>query len=120
MDTRPAPAALFSAPGERAGIREGVSRALVEEARRLGEEGIDPELWRRLKRAAYGGMVRQLNSFQNLCVEQAEGFFRGYDYLTFPEVFDQITPQDAQQLLRRVSAEGVTAVSVIRPRGGEA
>lgn len=114
------PGCAFLCAGGESRDPEGVSRALVEEARRLGEEGINPELWRRLKRAAYGGMVRQLNSFQNLCVEQAEGFFRGYDYLTFPEVFDQITPQDAQQLLRRVSAEGVTAVSVIRPRGGEA
>ncbi len=114
------PGCAFLCAGGESRDPEEVCRALVEEASRLGREGIDPALWQRLKRAAYGSMVRQLNSFQNLCVEQAEGFFRGYDYLTFPELFESIREEDARQLLLRAAEDGASALSVIRPKGGEA
>lgn len=93
---------------------------LMAEAERLGREGIDEALWRRLKKAAYGNRVRQLNSFQSQCVDQAEGYFAGYDYLTFPELFDSIERGDAEQFLTRFATKERTALSIVWPKGEEA
>ena len=107
--------AFLCAGGESSNPRQ-VYQSLLEEAGRLSRDGIDPALWERLKKAAYGNMVRQLNSFQSQCISQAEGFFYGYDSLDFPQVFEHIRREDAQTLLREFVTEGRTALSVIWPR----
>ncbi len=92
-------------------------RALVmEEAARLVREGIDEDLWRRLKKAAYGKRVRALNSLENLCVDQAQSFFFGVDSLAFPEVFDRLSAQDARQLLERWVTQERATLSVVWPK----
>ena len=88
---------------------------VLKEAERLAREGIDPELWERLKKAAYGSMVRQLNSLEDVCYELAEAHFDGEDYLNFPQCFQSIEREDAQALLRRWCVEGRSALSVIVP-----
>ena len=110
--------AFLCAGGESSDPKQVFDR-LVKEARRLSREGIDEGLWRRLKKAAYGNMVRQLNSFQSQCVAQAEGFFCGYDYLTFPEVFDTVERTDAEVLLGRFAVEDFMALSVVWPKEAE-
>ena len=110
------PGCAFLVAGGESKDPERVFDRLLGEARRLGEDGIADDLWRRLKKAAYGNMVRQLNSFQSQCVAQAEGFFSGYDYLTFPEVFEKIQRTDAEQLLRWFVTEKTAALSVVRPK----
>lgn len=89
---------------------------VLAEAKRLAEEGIDPELWDRLKRAAYGSMVRRLNSLEDTCIELAQSHFDGEDYLRFPERFQSIEKADVEELLRGWCTEGRAALSVIRPR----
>ncbi|MBQ9973636.1 MAG: insulinase family protein [Oscillospiraceae bacterium] len=89
-----------------------------QEARRLIAEGIDEALWRRLKKAAYGERVRNLNSFENLCVGQAQAFFSGADSLSFPELFDTVTAEDARLLLERWVVEDRITLSVVQPKGG--
>lgn len=91
---------------------------LRAEAARLAREGIDESQWRRLKKAAYGERVRGLNSFENLCVGQAQAFFSGADSLSFPQVFDTITAEDARQLLARWVTEDRMTLSVVWPKGG--
>ena len=88
---------------------------VLKEAERLAREGVDPELWERLKRAAYGSMVRQLNSLEDVCYELAQAHFDGEDYLGFPQCFQSIEPTDAQALLRDWCVEGRSALSVIVP-----
>ena len=87
----------------------------LKEAERLAAEGIDPGLWERLKKAAYGSMVRRLNSLEDTCCELAEAHFDGEDYLSFPQCFQSIERADAQALLRRWCVESQTALSVIVP-----
>ena len=50
------------------------------EARRIEAEGVDPGLWDRVKKGVYGWRVRSLNSFETLCVNQAQNFFAGRVY----------------------------------------
>ena len=88
---------------------------MLKEAERLGREGIDPELWERLKKAAYGSMVRHLNSLDDTCCELAEAHFNGEEYLSFPQVFQSIERADGEALLREWFVEERTALSIIDP-----
>lgn len=95
-----------------------VRQAVAEEAARIGREGIDGRLWERLKKGVYGNKVRGLNSFENLCVGQAQAFFAGVDYLRFADLFTSITKEEAETLIENWVTEERTALSVVRPRGG--
>lgn len=88
---------------------------VLKEAERLAKEGVDPELWERLKKAAYGSMVRQLNSLEDTCYELAQAHFDGEDYLSFPQCFQSIERADAEALLRAWCVEDRAALSVIVP-----
>lgn len=88
---------------------------VLKEAASLGNSGIDQELWDRLKNAAYGSMVRHLNSMEDTCIELAEAHFNGEDYLSFPQVFQGIERADGEALLREWCVEGRTVLSVVEP-----
>lgn len=110
------PGCVFLYAGGESRDPEEVARQLSAQARRLVDEGIDTQLWERLKKAAYGNRVRELNSFENLCVGQAQNFFLGADALAFPEVFDSLTVQDARQLLEQWVTQARATLSVVRPK----
>ena len=93
-----------------------VRQAVSDEAARIGREGIDLKLWERLKKGVYGAKVRSLNSFENLCVGQAQAFFAGADYLRFADLFDGITKEDGERLIQDWVTEERTALSVVRPK----
>lgn len=109
--------ALLSAGGE---SRDpwAVREAVQAEIARVGKDGIDPALWGRLKKAAYGNRVRGLNSFENICVELAQGHFAGVEYLRFPEVFDAIAKCDVEDCIRAWMTDERSALSVVRPKEG--
>ena len=91
--------------------------AVAAEAARIGREGVDGPLWERVKKGVYGNKVRGLNSFENLCVGQAQAFFAGVDYLRFAGLFDQITKGEAEALIAAWVTGERTALSVVRPKG---
>lgn len=108
--------AFFTAGGESREPRR-VRDAVLAEARRLGEEGIETPRFRRAVRAAYGGWVSGLNSFENTAVELVQSYFDGADYLTFPQVFETIAPEDVQALLARWFTPAHAALAVLTPEG---
>ena len=112
------PGAAFLAAGGESRDPEAVRDAAAAEARRIAAEGVDPGLWERVKKGVYGGMVRSLNSFEVLCVSQAQSFFAGQDYLRFPELFAGIQKADVEALIARWAVPERTALSVIRPKEG--
>ncbi len=93
-----------------------VSEEIVRQAGRLGGEGIDGDFFRQLRRAAYGGMLRSLNSFENIAISMAEGYFQGFDYYRFPEIFDSVTKEDVEAFLRLNVTEERSAISLIHPK----
>ena len=105
----------FLAAGGESPNPEGVRDAVLAEADRIGREGISSELWTRLKKAAYGNQVRALNSFEHICVEQAQGHFAGFEFLQFPEVFEGIGKTDAQDCIRRWFVRERIALSMVKP-----
>ena len=61
-------------------------------------------------------MIRSLNSFENIAISMAEGYFRGFDYYRFPEVFDAVTKADVEAFLRENITPERAALSVVWPR----
>jgi len=92
---------------------------LNRQAKLLGEKGIDDEFYQQIRRASYGSMIRSLNSFENIAVSMAEGYFRGFDYYRFPEIFDSVTKADVEAFLRENINLERAALSVIRPDAGK-
>ena len=45
----------------------------------------------------------------------AEGYFRGFDYYHFPEVFDTVSKADVEAFLRENVAGERAALSIIQP-----
>ena len=97
---------------------EAVRKAVADEAARIGRDGVDGKLWERVKKGVYGNKVRGLNSFENLCVGQAQAFFAGYDFLDFAAVFASITKEEAEQLIADYVTQPRTALAVVRPKEG--
>ena len=92
-----------------------VFEEITREAGRLGEKGIDEGFYQQIRRAAYGQMLRSLNSFENIAVSMAEGYFRGFDYYRFPEIFETVAKADVEAFLRENITSDHAAVSIITP-----
>ena len=107
--------AFLAADGE-SKAPEAVCAAVAAEAARIGREGVEPALWNRVKKGVYGNRVRSLNSFEQLCVGQAQAFFAGYDFLRFAQIFDSITQKEAEDLIESWVTKERTALSVVRAK----
>lgn len=109
------PGCAFLCAGGESRDPKAVRDAVLEEGERIAREGIDEALWERLKKGVYGAKVRGLNSFENICVGQAQAFFAGYDFFSFPEVFAALERVDAQNLIREWVRRERSCLSVILP-----
>lgn len=111
------PGCAFLCAGGESQDPEAVRAAVLAEADRLCREGVDEDLFRRLKKGVYGAKVRGLNSMENTCIELAQGHFAQFDYLEFPEVFDSIEKPDVEACLRAWVNEARCGLAVVRPKG---
>lgn len=98
---------------------QAVLDAVLEEAQRIVKEGVDEALFLRLKRSAVGRRIRGLDSFEGLCYRLALSDFDGYDYFTFPELYESITAEDVRQLIAREITPEKAVLSVILPKTRE-
>lgn len=98
---------------------QAVLDAVLEEAQRVVKEGVDEELFLRLKRSAVGRRIRGLDSFEGLCYRLALSDFDGYDYFTFPTLYESITAEDVRQLIAREITPEQAVLSVILPKTRE-
>ena len=110
------PGCAFVVAGGESADPKAVREAIMDGAERIGREGIDDKLWKRLKKAAYGSRVRSLNSFENICIELAQNHFAGTEYFTFPDVYDQIEKTDVEECIRSWMTGERTALSIVYPR----
>ena len=114
------PGCAFFALGGESHAPEKVRELFFAAAKEMGENGFDEADFRRLKKAAYGGMVSELNSFEHTAIELAQGHLDGVDYLTFPEVFQSITADEVREFIARWFTPEQSAMAVIEPGGGTA
>lgn len=113
------PGAAFLIAGGESADPHGVRTAVAEEVRRVAAEGLDPVLWERLKKAAYGNRVRSLNSFEVLCVELAQSYFAGESFFSFPEEYAALTPQDGVDFIRKNMTAERCGLAVVLPGEGK-
>jgi len=59
---------------------ERVIDEIKKEIAQIRKDGLDHKRLEQVKRAAMGGVIRSLNSFENICYNQAEAYFAGSDY----------------------------------------
>ena len=95
---------------------EAVQQAVLDEARRVVREGVDPAYVQRLRRASFGASIKSLNSFEAIASTAADGCFQGYDPFRFPEVYDSITQQDLLDFIRDNIRPERMALSIIYPK----
>lgn len=109
------PGAAFLYVGGDAKDPHYVSGEITREALRLAKDGIDEEFYQQIRRATYGQMLRSLNSFEDIAISMADGHFRGFDYYSFPEIFDRVTKADIEEFLRCNIIPEHCAISIIYP-----
>lgn len=114
------PSCAYAMAGGESTDPDAVAAAIADEAARIGREGVDAELFARLKKGLYGAKVRSLNSFENICVGMAQAYFAGYDMLHFPEVFEGISQADVEACIRTCFTPERAALAVVQSREGQA
>lgn len=107
--------ASYTMAGGESADPQKVFELYKNEAVRLAENGPDPALFSRLKRAALGRLIRSLNSFDNICYNYAKGYFRGYDAYEAPELLNAVTQEDIIAFIKTNLSPEKMAVSIIRP-----
>ena len=95
---------------------KAVAAEILAEARRLSNEGLDHDFYEQTRKAAFGAMLRGLNSFENIAVSLTEGYFAGYDALRFPQVFDSFGEEDVLAFIRDELTEEHAAMSMVLPK----
>lgn len=106
--------ALISASGD-SRDPEAVLEAILREAETLAKNGLDEDLFLRLKRSALGRRMRNLDSFSSICYRTCAYHFEGTDCFAFPERFREIGMEQVADFLRRTVTEDRSAISIIRP-----
>lgn len=92
---------------------EAVRDAILAEARRLCDEGIDEGQFLRLKRSALGRRIRNLDSFDSTCFRLCAYKLTDFDYFRFPEIYQSVTTGHVQEFLARVVRPERCSLSVI-------
>ena len=95
---------------------ETVREAILEEARRLGQEGIGKKCFARMKRSALGRRIRDLDSFDSTCFRLCAYYFSGFDYFEFPGLFESVTEAEVLEFIRQVVTRERCCLSVIDRR----
>lgn len=96
---------------------EAVFAAFLDEAHRIGEEGIDPAFFSRMKKSTYGSRVRALNHFMGLAAALADGDFGGYNAMDTFAIAAALTREDVENFVREYLRPERFALSVITPSG---
>jgi len=92
-----------------------VREAIVQEAKEIVREGIDPAVFRRMKRSAFGRRVRDLDSFDSTCFRLCAYKLSDFDYFEFPRVYESVEVGEIQEFLRRVVRRKRCVRGVVNP-----
>ena len=94
---------------------DAVREAILSQAAKLCEEGLEDAAFLRMKRSALGRRIRGLDSFDATCFRLCAYHFSGFDYFRFPEIYRSIEKADILEFLNRVVKETRSALSIIHP-----
>ena len=95
---------------------EAVCAEILKEVQRIRRDGVDPQLFQRLKKSALGRRMRDLDGFESICYRTCAYEFEGVDYYRFPELFRAVTREQVARFLDETVCESKSAISVIWPK----
>lgn len=95
---------------------EAVRAAVEAEVARLAHEGVDRDLFTRMKNAVYGLYLRVLDVPESYARQEVSAIFAGEHFLDFAALFDTISPVDVQQMFARWARRDRSSMSVIEPQ----
>jgi len=94
---------------------ERVLSEIKEELQKILGETPDLERMERNKKSAMGATLRGLDSFENLCYEQASAHFIGASALDKAGIMEEITPEDVLGFIREYLTPERFAISIVKP-----
>ena len=92
-----------------------VRDAILAQAEKIAEEGLEEQSFLRMKRSALGRRIRGLDSFDSTCFRLCAYHFSDFDYFRFPEIYRSIQADEIVQFLTAVVKPERCSLSVIRP-----
>lgn len=94
---------------------DAVLAAILKGAEELLGTGIGKERFERMKRAAIGARIRDLDSFDAVAYRLCAYYFEGAEYYDFPELYAAVTEEDVLRFVRETVVPERAALSVILP-----
>ena len=95
---------------------EAIREAVLAEAKRLLETGIDEADFLRMKRSAMGRRIRDLDSFDSTAFRVCAYHFTKFDYFDFPSVYKAVGVEDILEFIKRVVTPERCSLCVIYPK----
>ncbi len=95
---------------------DAVYAALVEQAAKLAETGVDRVHLARLKKSELGRRLRGLDGFEGTCYRMCASYFDGAEYFDYPAVIESIRAEDVELFLQETVKQTQAAVSIIYPK----
>ena len=98
---------------------DAVCARVSETVAQIARDGFDGPAFERARRAVYGGWLRGLDRFDDVCIAMAEGLFGGYEHMDAFPLLGEITAAECAKWLTETLAPERLALSVVAPKGGE-
>ncbi len=109
--------AMLSAGGD-SDEPERVLERILKERDRLLRDGPEKGLFERLRRAALGSRLRELDSFDGITARMCGYFFEDAEYYDFPAAFSRVGEEQVLEFLSDTLRPERACLSVILPKGG--
>ena len=98
---------------------EQVRDAVIEQAALLAETGIPEEDFCRMVRSFLGRRVKDMDSFESTCFRICAYHYEGFDYLRFPEHFENLDREELKAFWREIFHTDRCAMAIVEPRQGK-
>ena len=99
---------------------EAVRDAIIAQAEKLAETGINQDDFQRMKRSAMGRRIRELDSFDSTCFRLCAYHLSDFDYFRFPAIYQALDASEVQAFLKEAVHRENSCLSIIYPLTQEA
>ena len=96
---------------------EEVRNCILNEAKFLAENGLDPAAFQRIKRSFLGIRFKDLTSFDGTCYRLVAYHMENHDYFDFPGIFEEVTAEEVRQFIADNVKPEKCSLSIVDPRG---
>lgn len=93
----------------------GLRDRIAEEITKIQREGLDRGSYERIRRAMKGRFIRKLNSVENISYQFISVYFKDINIFDYIDIYDKITFESVNEVLKRHFNTDNLALSVIKP-----